>query len=67
MHVIFGQILQKSATEKDMDELHAFADTDHGLLAYKGELQKLKLHQIQKNVQQCLLCNVIGADDRSCS
>ena len=24
MHVIFGQILQKSATEKDMDALHAF-------------------------------------------
>ena len=56
MHVIFGQILQKSATEKDMDELHAFADTDHGLLAYKGELQKLKLHQIQHTVGRLCAC-----------
>ena len=56
MHVIFGQILQKSATEKDMDELHAFADTDHGLFAHKGELQKLKLHQIQHTVGRLCAC-----------
>ena len=47
MQTVPGHILNESAAESDIYELHAFADAQYGFLLLHAELECLKLQNIQ--------------------
>ncbi len=55
MQTAAGHILQNGSAKRHVDQLHAFADAEDGLVLPDAELQRLKL----ENIQFCV--NMIGA------
>ena len=59
MQTAAGHILQNGSAKRHVDQLHAFADAEDGLVLPDAELQRLKLENIQFCVKKQTLLIVL--------